>query len=167
MLSTQDWIQDAEILLSQMPVHVQDTITKYETLKDYKAQGYRAATDSFYSWYLSRKSWPYAPIVECENVPDFNEQVYNYMWGPTEFKATGTLKNFDRTPDLYKIEQPILFVTGEYDEARPETMNKYQKLSKHATVEIIDEAAHMTMIDQPERLAKAISTFLKNVEDRE
>lgn len=166
MISTSDWIADAKILLSQMPVELQDTIRKYETLKNYKAPEYLAAVDSFYTRHLSRKSWPYIPNVECENVPGFNEQVYNYMWGPTEFTATGTLIDFDRTADLDEIKEPILFVTGEYDEARPETMYKYQRKSKNATVKIIDDAAHMTMIDQPEKMAEAVGSFLRIIEHR-
>ena len=165
MISTPDWIADAKILLSQMPIELQDTIHKYETLENYKAPEYLAAVDSFYSRHLSRKSWPYIPNVECENVPDFNEHIYNYMWGPTEFTATGTLIDFDRTTDLDKIEEPILFVTGEYDEARPETMYKYQKMSKNASVEIIDNAAHMTMIDQPEKMAEAVGSFLRSIDN--
>lgn len=164
-ISSPDWMADAKILLSQMPTSIQDTISKYEALKKYDAPEYLAATDSFYSKHLSRKSWPYIPNVECKNVPDFNEQVYNHMWGPTEFNVTGTLKDFDRTADLDKIKEPILFMTGEYDEARPETMYKFQKLSKNASVEIIEEAAHMTMIDQPEKVYEVISRFLKKVEN--
>ena len=164
-LSSPDWNNDAEILLSQMPQSIQDTIAKYEATKNYTAPAFLAATDSFYVKHLSRKSWPYIPNIECDNVPDFNEQVYNYMWGPTEFKITGTLKDFDRTPDLKNIKEPILFIAGEYDEARPETIYKFQKLSNNASVEIIDDAAHMTMIDQPEKVAEAISRFLKKVEN--
>ena len=167
MLSTLDWIEDAKILLSQLPLGIRDTIAKYEALKNYTSPVYLAATDSFYTRHLSRKSWPYIPNVECDNVPDFNEQVYNYMWGPTEFMATGTLIDFDRTADLDKIEQPILFVTGEYDEARPETMYNYQKSSKNAALEIIEDAAHMTMIDQPAKVAEAIGGFLKNVDNNQ
>jgi proline iminopeptidase len=164
MLSTPDWIEDAKFLLSQMPIHLQDTINKYEALKEYSAPAYLAATDSFYARHLSRKSWPSIPNIECENVPEFNEQIYNFMWGPTEFTATGTLLDFDRTDDLDTIEEPILFVTGEYDEALPERMYEYQKLCNNASVEIIDVAAHKTMIDQPEKLKEAIERFLKKVE---
>ena len=164
MISTPDWIADAKILLNQMPMELQDTINKYEALENYQAPAYLAAVDSFYARHLSRKSWPYIPNVECENVPGFNEQVYNYMWGPTEFKATGTLINFNRATELDKIDVPILFVAGEYDEARPQTMYKYQKMSKNARVEIIGNAAHMTMIDQPEKLAKVIRRFLQQVD---
>ena len=166
-ISSPEWMSDAKILLSQMPTSIQDTISKYESLKNYSHPQYLAATDSFYTRHLSRKSWPYIPNVECENVPDFNEQVYNHMWGPTEFNVTGTLKDFDRTADLDKITEPILFMTGEYDEARPETMYKFQKLSNNASVEIIDDAAHMTMIDQPKKVENAISRFLKNIENNQ
>jgi proline iminopeptidase len=164
MISTRDWMSDAKILLSQMPIDLQDTIHKYETLENYKAPEYLAAVDSFYSRHLSRKSWPYIPNIECENVPGFNEQIYNYMWGPTEFTATGTLIDFDRTADLDKIEEPILFVTGEYDEARPETMYKYQKMSNNAHVEVIGNAAHKTMIDQPEKMAEVVGSFLRSID---
>lgn len=163
MISTPDWIADAKLLLSQLPSSVKDTINKYEALKNYTVPAYIAATDSFYVRHLSRKQWPYK-LASCKNAGSDNGSIYNYMWGPTEFNATGTLSNFDRTSDLDKIKEPILFVTGEYDEARPETMFRYQKLSNHAVVEIIDNAAHMTMIDQPEKLAQVINKFLKSVE---
>lgn len=166
-ISSPDWIADAKILLSQLSVSIQDTITKYESLKNYSHPQYLAATDTFYLRYLSRKGYPNIPDKKCDNEPGFNNQVYNYMWGPTEFNVTGTLKNFDRTADLDKITEPILFMTGEYDEARPETMYKYQKLSNNASVEIIDNAAHMTMIDQPEKVEEAIDRFFKKVENNE
>jgi proline iminopeptidase len=164
MISTSDWIADAKLLLSQMPANIQDTINKFETSKNYAAPAYLAATDSFYARHLIRKSWPYKSVA-CENVGSFNEQVYNYMWGPTEFTATGTLIDFDRTADLKKIKEPILFVTGEYDEARPETMHKYQKMSQNASVEIIGNAAHMTMIDQPEKMAEVVGNFLRSIDN--
>lgn len=163
MISTPDWIADAKLLVSQLQASIRDTINKYEKLKIYSAPAYKAATDSFYARHLIRKQWPYKSTA-CNNSGSSNDTIYNYMWGPTEFTATGTLLNFDRTADLDKIQEPILFVTGEYDEARPETMYKYQKLSKHGVVEIIDNAAHATMIDQPKKLTQVINRFLKSVE---
>jgi proline iminopeptidase len=164
-ISSPDWMADAQILLSQLPLSIQDTIAKYETLKKFTNPEYLAATDSFYLRHLSRKGYPNVPDKICDSEPGFNDQVYNYMWGPTEFNITGTLVDFDRTADLDKITQPILFMTGEFDEARPETMYKFQKLSNNAKVEIIEDAAHMTMIDEPEKVEKAISKFLEKVEN--
>ena len=166
LLSTKDWIADAKYLLAQMPKSIQDTIVKYELAKDYEARPYREATNAFYARHLSRKSWPYEPIAECEGVGKFNSQVYQHMWGPTEFTATGTLSNFDRIDDLSRINEPILFITGEFDEARPETMYRYKQLCQKADVEIIKDAAHMTMVDQPESVVKSIDRFLRKVEGR-
>lgn len=165
MISMPDWIADAKILVSQLPQAIRDTIYKYEMLKDYSAPAYLAAADSFYARHMVRKHpWPYEPEA-CKNSGGFNVDIYNYMWGPSEFTATGTLLNFDRTAYLDKIDVPILFMAGEYDEARPETMFKYQKLCKNASVEIIDDAAHNIAVDQPERVAEVIGKFLKNVEN--
>jgi len=164
-ISSPDWMADAKILLSQLPMSIQDTISKYDALKNYIAPEYLAATDSFYARHLSRKHWPINPNIECENVPGFNDQIYEYMWGLTEFNITGTLKDFDRSVDLDKITEPILFMAGEFDEARPETMYRYQKLSRNASVEIIENAGHKTMIDQPEKVYEAVSRFFNKVEN--
>lgn len=166
-ISTPHWMADAKILVSQLPPHIRDTITKYEALEEYTAKEYLAATDSFYARHLSRKAWPYLPNPACEGAAEFNEQVYNQMWGPTEFAVAGSLMDFDRTPFLKQIESPILFVTGEYDEARPETIYEFQKMTNHASVKIIEGAAHMTMIDQPEKVTQAIGDFLNEVDRRQ
>lgn len=166
LLSTPDWIADANYLLAQLPSNIQDTIQKYESLRRYKAPAYLAATDSFYTRHLIRKQWPYNSIA-CDNSGGTNDTIYNYMWGPTEFSSTGTLLNFNRAVELNMIREPILFLTGEYDEARPGTMYKYQKLAVNASVEVIENAAHMTMIDQPERVAIVVNKFLNGIENKQ
>lgn len=49
----------------------------------------------------------------------FNSSAYNYMWGPSEFYCTGTLLNYERREDLAKINIPVMFTCGQFDEARP------------------------------------------------
>ena len=164
LLSTPVWIQDAKILLSELPQNIQDTIQKYEHLKDYSAVEYVKATDYFYSRFLSVKEWPATPPPDCNGALGFNGQPYNFMWGPTEFNATGTLKNFDRTDRLHELKQPVLFIAGEYDEARPETMYSFQKLAPGSQVAIIKNAGHRKAIDQPIDHTNAIRDFLRDIE---
>lgn len=161
LLSTPKWMEDANLLLSRMPKNLQDTIHKYEALKEYKSQSYLDATDSFYARHLSVK--PVAANGICDSIP-FNEEVYNYMWGPTEFTAVGTLRNYDRTNDLYRIKLPVLFVAGEHDEARPETMYFFQQRIIGSKVAVIPGAAHRTIGDNRDAYLQAISKFLKSVE---
>jgi proline iminopeptidase len=164
-LGSKIWMEDTKIILKQLPQNLQDTIQKYELNKEYDAAPYLAAIDSFYSRFLSRNNWPMIPTLECENVPPFNSDVYNYMWGPTEFTVTGTLKSFDRTKELQRIEYPTLFIIGEFDELRLETIYKYQKMTKNSSVAIIEDSGHYTMVDQPERVTVVIREFLESIEN--
>ncbi len=166
LLSTPIWLEDAAILLATLPRNLQDTIKKYEALKDYASPQYMAATDSFYARFMSVKKWPPTPASTCEGVSGFNNAVYNYMWGPTEFSAPGTLKNFDRTADLHSIQEPVLFIAGRYDEVRPATIYQFQKLVPKSKAVIIEDAGHSKIIDQPEKFTSALRSFLKEVEGK-
>jgi len=91
--------------------------------------------------------------------------VYHYMWGRNEFFATGPLKDYDRTGDLDKIKVPTLYTVGEFDEARPETVEYYQSLTPGATLKIIPNAGHMTMHDNPEEDLRIVSEFLNALDN--
>lgn len=164
LLSTSLWIKDAKKLVASLPRHIQDTINRYEGERNYQAPGYLAATDSFYARFLSRKQWPMAVNAECEKGLSGNFQVYNYMWGPTEFTATGTLLRFDRTNRLKELKQPVLFIGGKYDEARPETMKQFHLAVPHSKLIIIENAGHHTAVDQPVQFTNALRRFMKSVE---
>ena len=165
LISTSRWMKDAQILISQLAKPVQDTIQKYERLKLYDHQSYITATDSFNIKYLSRKSGPRIPAPDCEGVGKSNRQVYRYMWGPTEFNATGTLRTFERTENLHEIKQPVLFITGQYDEARPETIYEFQKEIPGSKVEIVENSGHNKLRDNPEQYLAAIRNFLGSVKN--
>ena len=86
------------------------------------------------------------------------------MWGPTEFKATGSLKGFERVEQLHSIQKPVLFIGGQYDEVLPQTINHYQSLVKGAKSIITPSAGHSQLGDNPTFYTKAISEFMKGVE---
>lgn len=86
------------------------------------------------------------------------------MWGPTEFYATGSLKSFDLTPRLAELRLPVLLITGEFDEARPETAAHYQKLIAGARLEVIPGAAHALFADNPTRTLQVLSEFFRSAD---
>ena len=92
--------------------------------------------------------------------------IYEYMWGNTEFNATGTLVDFDLTPRLGELDVPVLLMAGEHDEARPERMREFASLIDGARVEIIPDAAHGTLSRQTELYIEVLSDFLSEVEDQ-
>lgn len=167
LVSTPLWIKDAKILVSQLSQPVQDTIKKYEQLGEYTNANYLAATDTFYANFLSRKQWPPQPDPNCDTVPGFNTKIYNYMWGPTEFTATGTLKNFDRLDQLSEIEKPTLVIVGDHDEVRVETAEFIQSKIKGAELAIVPHSGHGKTTDNPESYTQQIGEFLNKVEGKQ
>jgi proline iminopeptidase len=89
------------------------------------------------------------------------------MWGPSEFTATGELKNYDHTNRLGEIKIPTLFIAGEFDEARPSTVKYYQSLVPGARFEMIKGAGHFTMHDNPDQSNKVVTEFLNSIEAKQ
>ena len=161
LLSTRDWIKDADVLRRQLPVPTQEILERNETAGTTGSPEYQEATQVFNGRFLfHRQPAPAAP--ECEDAP-FNRVIYKAMWGPSEFHATGNLVSFDVTNRLGGLHLPVLFVVGRFDEARPETVARYQKLIPGSRLEVIEDAGHMSMVDEPQRFLKVVRQFLGTI----
>ena len=161
-LSTKLWMEDANYLRSQLPDSIQQVMTYHENNGTTDSDEYLSATAFFYDRHYSLTN-PRPHYTECEGSKP-NLSIYNYMWGPNEFLATGTLINYDRIDRLGEIEVPVLLIAGEYDEARPETVSKLQKLFPNAHFKIVEDAAHAIYIDNPDEYNNTINDFLTTVE---
>ena len=161
LLSTPVWIEDAKALLATMPEDLQSVIRTHEEAGTYDDPDYLAATDSFYARFMN--PWGYGPIPECEGVSG-NSTVYNTMWGPTEFTATGTLLDYDRRDRLDEIDVPVLIISGEFDEARPVTMREFADVMPDARVEVVVGAGHASLAERPDVVALMVNTFLQEIE---
>jgi len=160
LLSTQMWVEDAKSLVKTLPDSIQEAITKNEALGTYDTEDYQNAVNVFYENFVIKKQ-PWSDDV-LTTFGQFNTQIYNYMWGPSEFTAIGTLKNYDATLGLKNIKVPVLYITGEFDEATPKTVSFFKSLTPQAEFVMIKDAAHLTMHDKPEENIKAIRQFLNS-----
>jgi len=158
LLSTPDWIRDAEELRKQLPESVQATLRKHESAGTTDSAEYRAAEREYTRRFVRRKAG--APNPECVDSAS-NRVIYEQMWGPSEFHATGSLKSFDVTGRLGELRLPVMLMVGEFDEARPGTAARYQKLIPGAKLAVIPGAAHSLLSDNPERTLKVLSDFLQ------
>jgi len=164
LLSTPQWIADAKLLRAQLPEDVQRTLAEHEAAGTTDSEEYAAATEVFYERFLYGGEKP--PEADaCAGAP-WNPVIYEYMWGPSEFHATGNLVDFDVTDRLHEIDVPVLFITGEFDEARPETVAGFQRRIGGARFEIIEDAAHATLSRKPEQYRQTLEAFLDEAEQR-
>lgn len=162
LLSTRLWIEDANLLRRDLPLDVQATLDEHEAAGTIDSAEYQAASEVFYQRHVygGERS---APPESCSGAPG-NSFIYEYMWGPTEFNATGTLLDFDVTDRLHEIDVPVLFVAGEFDEARPERLAEFRELIPGAKLEVIRDAAHASLSRQPEEYRRILEAFLDEAE---
>lgn len=156
------WTEDARNLLKALPADTQAIIEQHELDGTTDSPEYQEAVMAYYEMYLSR-SEPWSSHL-MDAFEGFNTDLYGYMWGPSEFTATGTLQNYNRESDLRDLTLPVLFTTGRYDEAIPETVEHFQSLVPGAKLLIFENSAHMTMLDEPEAYTEAVQNFLRSVD---
>ena len=160
--STPIWTADADILIAALPDSIQQTIRKAEADSVFDTKAYAEANTVFARKHGKRKEsikHPYDTVKSKRNT-----FIYNYMWGPSEFTATGTLRTYDNHLKLKKVKIPTLFTTGEFDEARPETVNRFSQMVPKSKFIVIPEAGHSTLNDNREAVIAAIEEFLQSQE---
>ncbi len=166
LFGTDRWLQDANELVASLPPETQKAIRTAVETGDFTTPEFQAANDVFEAQFLSRGPLNYKTLPECLASPEGSSRLYHYMWGPSEFIATGTLRDYNRIDRLPEIRIPTLFVVGEYDEARPETMLEYQSLVRGSIVKVVPGAGHMVNVDQLQAFNEVIREFLASVETR-
>ena len=116
----------------------------------------------YYARHISRSD-PWSDDL-MSTIETINSSLYEYMWGPADWAATGTLKNYNREDFLLTLDLPVLFTTGRYDEAVPETVAYFHSLTPGAKIAILENSAHLTMQDEPEEYNRIIREFLQSIE---
>ncbi len=161
-LSIPRWEADAETLLATLPDSTQEIIRRNDAAGTYDSHEYQGAMMQYYGRYVCRADpWPADMDSTLARMGEF---VYGYMEGPSEFTVTGTLRNYDRTPDLGKLHLPVLFLVGEYDEARPATAAYYQSLVPGSKRVVLPGLSHCGMDENPAQYLAALRSFLDGVD---
>lgn len=163
LISTPLWIRDANALRATLDPEVQAVLSKHETEGTTDHPDYQAATEVFYQQFLSRGDAKES--VSCDDAPR-STLIYEQMWGPTEFYATGSLRDFDVSDRLGEITIPTLFVTGEFDEARPDTVKAFADAVPNAQFVVIPGVGHASISREPVLYRDILRRFLREAEDQ-
>lgn len=163
LVTTAQWERDADSLLKTLPDTIQEIIDLHEAAHTTNSPEYAAAAAAFNKLYVTRR--PVRSPADADSARRTRgRMVYRYMWGPSEFTATGTLKNFDATGWLRAVRVPTLFVAGEFDEATPASTERFSKLVPGAGFKVIPNSGHSTENDNPDALLQTVREFLRRVE---
>lgn len=161
-LSAPLWEQDQRRNLKKLPEDVQDVILASEENGTTDSENYQKATAIFNQHFVCRLN-PYPEHLK-QGKHLRNPEVYNMMWGPSEFTVTGNLKSFDCTPRLNELNFPTLYTCGRFDEATPETTEHYSRLTPNSQIHIFEQSAHMPYIEEKGEYLRVIQSFLNSVD---
>lgn len=147
------------MLVNHLDIDVKQKIIMCEENSDFNHPDYLEAMNIFYSNYLCRLNpWPDHLI---DAMTGMGIEVYNHMWGPSEFTMNGTLKEVDLCNKLNEINSPVLLTCGEFDEARPETTNYYKSCFRNAEMHVFKDASHSHILEKPLEYISVLNSFLE------
>jgi proline iminopeptidase len=162
-LSVSRWKNDCMRLISAMKEKHRKAIIDSEASCKFDSAAYKLAMFAFYRKHVCRlKIWPACVIKTFMNV---GRGIYLYMWGPSEFTVTGTLKDYERAERLKEIKAPMLFTGGRYDESSPETMEYFHHMAPGSELVIFEDASHMHHVEKTKAYLKAVSSFINRAEN--
>jgi proline iminopeptidase len=119
---------------------------------------YAAAVTILYHRHLCRADpWPLAVKRSIEGT---NMDVYGTMWGPNEFCCIGTLKDWNRLPDMHRITVPSLILTGAHDELTPYCAMSMQRALPDARIRVFKNSSHMPFWEEPDVYFPVLLEFL-------
>lgn len=162
LVSTRAWIADTDAWRARLPADVQATLSACERPAPPSPDRCTVAQDAFYARHMVRTQGnPVTAAYARARRIRGNPAMYRAMWGPTEFTATGTLRAYDGTPLLRRLDGArALFVTGQYDEARPATVAAFAAAAMAAELAVIPGSGHALFEDRPDETLAVLRAFL-------
>ena len=154
------WTSEAMRQRSEMPQDIQDALNKHEAAGTYSDPEYQAATMWVYERHVCRVvPFPSEVTASFDQVTR-NPTVYNLMNGPNEFFVVGTLKHWDITPELPRINVPTLIISGRHDEATPTCVQPYKDNIKGSRWVIFEDSSHMPHVEEKALCMATVGAFL-------
>lgn len=161
LISTPVWIRDANRLKDAMPTEIRALLYRCDTPGAANEADCERATQAFYRRHI--QLYDPAPEIAAYRAAlprSFNATIYNHMWGRAEFTATGTLRDYDGTALLARLDGGrTLFITGEADEAVPEATADFAAQAG-ADFAVVPDAAHFAMNDNPQAYLAILRPWL-------
>ncbi|MGG1401316.1 proline iminopeptidase-family hydrolase [Bacillus salipaludis] len=161
-LSAPIWEQDQRRNLMKLPKEVRETIRRCEENGTTDSMEFEEATKVFNKNFVCRIDSDPEYLKEASTYK--NPEVYNIMWGPSEFTVLGNLKSFDCTSQLSEISCPTLYTCGRFDEATPESTKYFSSLTPQSEFHVFEKSAHLPYVEEPEEYLRVMRDFFRKVD---
>jgi proline-specific peptidase len=165
--SIPQWIAEANRLREELPQEVEETLRHHEEASTTDEPAYEEAMMVFYQRHVCRLDpWP-EPLKRALAKLMANPEVYHTMFGPSEFHATGTLKDWDIRDRLGEIQLPTLVTSGRHDEATPTIAETVHRGIAGSEWVILEQSAHMAHLEEEDEYRRVVNDFMRRVEGQD
>tara|TARA_B100000780_G_scaffold69024_1_gene45736 strand:+ start:421 stop:1389 length:969 start_codon:yes stop_codon:yes gene_type:complete len=154
------------VLAPQLDQNILKEIRSYEAVQDYTNETYlKLIHDNYYPKHVMRipaANWP----EDVSNAfAEINFPIYLKMQGPSEFGIVGdaSLKNWDVTEDLKKLEIPFLSIGAKYDTMDPIQMEWMANEVQNGLYLNCPNGSHMAMWDDTENYFAGLINFINTL----
>ncbi len=137
----------------------QSAIDRHEAAGTTHSAEYQAAIRTWNETYLCRvRPWP-TELLEAFS--KMGAEIFETMFGPSDFHIVGTIRDWDVFDRLAEIALPTLVLAGRYDECVPEHMWEMHRHIAGSRFELFESSAHMPFIEEPARFDHVMRDFLR------
>jgi proline-specific peptidase len=158
------WLTELAKLRAALPPEVEATLRAHESAGTTDSPEYQAAVMVFYRRHLCRvdpwPDWLQRSFADMEADPE----VYNTMNGPSEFHVIGSIKDFDITAELGRIQAPTLIFSGRHDEITPETVRQVHEGIRGSEWVVFEQSSHISQAEEPDAVLALLRDWLARVE---
>jgi proline-specific peptidase len=138
---------------------MQSAIERHEAAGTTYTSEYQDAIRTWNETYLCRvRPWPAELLQAFANM---GSDVFETMFGPSDFHIVGTIRDWDVFDRLTEITLPTLILAGRYDECVPEHMWDMHQRIAGSRYELFESSAHMPFIEEPEKFDRVMRDFLR------
>jgi len=164
LVSAPQWGAEAARLRAELPADVQEALTRHEAAGTTASAEYEEAMMVYYARHVCRLDpWPECLLRAFARLAA-DPEVYQTMWGPSEFHVTGTLRDWDVRGRLSSIAVPALVLGGRHDECTPAIQEDLHRRLLGSEWVVFEQSAHLPHLEEPERFREVVEAFLARVE---
>jgi proline iminopeptidase len=151
------------VLAKQMDPALVAEIKAIESRGEYESPRYmEILLPNFYHKHICRLAdWPDAVNRSFGRL---NRSIYVPMQGPSEFRASGLLEQWDRKADLPKLAMPTLVIGATHDTMDPEHMRWVSTQVQHGSFLLCPNGSHLAMWDDQQTYVHGLIAFLEAVD---
>lgn len=125
---------------------------------DYADPAYQMARILYYQQHVCRVDpWPDCMLRTAQNL--FESESHAVLYGPSDFEATGNLKDWDRTARLGEINVPTLILGSRYDIAAPPCSLTLFHGIPGAQLHLFANSSHTPHLEETEAFLDTVRAF--------